>query len=73
MTELQPIFSHHLLDLLKIDFIGPLPAPRRQNRNILSTIDHFSKFLVAMPTVQHDQKTVLECLTKNFFKFGTIK
>jgi hypothetical protein len=64
IAKLQPIFSHHPMDLLKIDFIGPLPAPRRQNRNILSTIDHFSKFLVAMPTAQLDRKTVLECLIK---------
>jgi hypothetical protein len=73
MAELQPIVSHHPRDLLEIDFIGPLPVSRRQNRNILSIIDHFSKFAIAMPTARQDSKTVIECLTKYCSEFGTPK
>jgi hypothetical protein len=72
-AELQPIVSYYPLDLLVIDFIGPLPTTRRQNRFILSIVDHFSKYAIAMPTARQDSKTVIECLTQYCSIFGRPK
>jgi hypothetical protein len=72
-AELQPIISYYALDLLVIDFIGPLPTTRKQNRFILSIVDHFSKYAIAMPTARQDSKTVIECLTQYCSIFGRPK
>jgi transposase InsO family protein len=50
--------------------VGPLPTSGRQNRFILSIIDHFSKFAVAMPTQRQDTATVIDCMTKFCSQFG---
>jgi hypothetical protein len=70
-AELQPIISTHPLDLIEIDFVGPLPTSRRNFRYILSIIDHFSKFAMAIPTTRMDSGTVIDCLNKFCSEFGT--
>jgi transposase InsO family protein len=69
-AELQPIVSRYPMDIIEIDFVGPLPTSGRQNRFILSIIDHFSKFAVAMPTQRQDTATVIDCMTKFCSQFG---
>jgi hypothetical protein len=70
-AELQPIISTHPLDLIEIDFVGPLPTSRRNFRYILSIIDHFSKFAMAIPTTRMDSGTVIDCLNNFCSEFGT--
>jgi hypothetical protein len=69
-AELQPIVSSYPLDLVEIDFVGPLPSSRRQNRYILSIIDHFSKYALALPTTRQDSRTVIECMTRFCLEFS---
>ena len=70
---MQPIVSHHILELLVIDFIGPISTSKKGNRYILSTIDHFSKYAVAFATSRQDTQTVISCLKKFFAKFGPVE
>ena len=61
---LQPIVSHRILELLVIDFIGPVSTSRQGNRYILSMIDHFSKYAMAFATSRQGTQTVISCLIK---------
>ena len=72
-TPLQPIVSHRILELLVIDFIGPISISRQDNRYILSMIDHFSKYAVTFATSRQDTQTVISCLKKFFTKFGPVE
>ena len=73
IAPLQPIVSHRILELLVIDFIGPLITSKKGNRYILSMIDHFSKYAVAFATSRQDTQTVIACLKKFFAKFGPVE
>ena len=72
-AALQPIESHRNLELIEIDFIGPLPLTQQNNRYILSVVDHFSKYAVAYATTRQDSKTVIQCLSKYFSEFGIVE
>ena len=73
MAPLQPIVSHRILELLVIDFIGPLPVSKKGNRYILSMIDHFSKYAAAFSTNRQDTPTVIACLNQFFARFGPVE
>ena len=72
-APLQPIVSQRILELLVIDFIGPLPVSKKGNKYILSMIDHFSKYAAAFPTSRQDTPTVIACLNQFFARFGPVE
>jgi hypothetical protein len=70
IAKLQPIVSNQTLELIEIDFIGPITPSKRGHKYILSIIDHFSKFAVAYPTYSQDTRAVVDCLNKFMSEFG---
>ena len=69
-ANLQPISSHQVLELVELDFIGPLTPTKQGHKYILSVIDHYSKYAVAYATFQQNTKTVIDCLKQYFSQFG---
>lgn len=55
------------MELVAMDFLGPLPTTNRGNKHLLVVSDVFTKFVVAIPL--HDQKatTVVDALSTHFF------
>ena len=60
-ANLQPIKSTRTMELIEIDFIGPLTTTKRGNKYILTIVDHFSKFATAYSTERQDTETVISC------------
>ena len=69
-ANLQQIISHQVLELVELDFIGPLTPTKQGHKYILSIIDHFSKYAVAYATFQQNTNTVIDCLKQYFSLFG---
>ncbi|KFY31814.1 hypothetical protein V493_00777 [Pseudogymnoascus sp. VKM F-4281 (FW-2241)] len=59
-TGLNPIFEMMPFDLVGIDFLGPIfPVSKRGNKYILLSVDYFSRYLIAKPTVNAKSTTVV--------------
>ena len=69
-ANLQPISSYQVLELVELDFIGPLTPTKQGHKYILSVIDHYSKYAVAYATFQQNTNTVIDCLKQYFSQFG---
>ena len=69
-ANLQSINSYQVLDLVELDFIGPLTPTKQGHKYILSVIDHYSKYAVAYATLQQNTNTVIDCLKQYFSQFG---
>ncbi|XP_054267292.1 uncharacterized protein LOC128989427 [Macrosteles quadrilineatus] len=54
---------------LNIDFKGPLPSTTR-NRNLLTMVDEYSRFVFAYPCKDISSATVIRCFSDLFFMFG---
>ena len=61
------------MELIEIDFIGPLTTTKRGNKYILTIADHFSKFATAYSTERQDTETVISCLNNYFSKYGPVE
>ena len=72
-ANLQPIKSTRTMELIEIDFIGPLTTTKRGNKYILTIVDHFSKFAIAYSTERQDTETVISCLNNYFSKYGPVE
>ena len=70
MARLQPINTQRVLELLEIDFVGPLTTTNQGHKYIVTVIDHFSKYAVAYATATQDTKAVIDCLKQYFSQFG---
>ena len=46
----------------KYDIIGPLPVDGRSNRFIVTIMDVYSRYLIAVPVKNHRAATVSRCL-----------
>ena len=57
-TELQPIAVSYPFERVGIDFMGPFPISARGNLYVLVIIDHFTKWIIARPTISNDALTV---------------
>ena len=54
-----------------MDHIGPLPEIRRENKNILVVVDHFTKWCEAFATPdQKASKVVPLLVSRIFYRFG---
>ena len=45
---------------IAIDTAGPLSTTKRGNQYVLIAIDHFTKWVEALPVASHDATTVAE-------------
>jgi transposase InsO family protein len=58
-------------EFVALDVVGPLPKTVRENRYILTMIDHFSRYLVMVPMQDQTAETVASVLVKHWIlKFG---
>lgn len=58
--------------MLALDYIGPLPLTKKQNRFMLVVIDVFSKYVFIKPLKQQSAIATIEYLKKEIFlRFGT--
>ena len=69
----QPIKSSRRMELIEIDFIGPLTTIKRGNKYIHTIVDHFLKFSTAYSTDRQDTETVISCLNNYFIKYGPVE
>ena len=71
---LQVQEASHVMDRLAVDLTGPHPTSTKGYVYILTAIDVFSRFLVAVPLRNETAKTVADALYRNVFcKFGTVR
>ncbi|EGD83143.1 hypothetical protein PTSG_12079 [Salpingoeca rosetta] len=55
------------MELVAMDFLGPLPASARGNKHLLVISDVFTKFVMAVPLRDQKAATVVDALTTHFF------
>jgi hypothetical protein len=60
-------------ELLAIDAVGPLPRSIDNKMYIITIIDHYSKYLEAIPVPNIKSQTVIKVLDDYFSKFGISK
>ena len=65
--------SHQVLELVELDFIGPLTPTKQGHKYILSVVDHYLKYAVAYATFQQNIKTKIDCLKQYFSQFGILE
>ena len=49
-------------DILSIDVVGPVPYDNHQRRFIITIMDVYSRYFIAVPTKDHTAQTVARCL-----------
>ena len=59
---LQSIPVSHPWEIMGMDFLGPFPATTRGNKYLLVFVDHFSKWVEAIPTSAADAASVADAL-----------
>ena len=50
------------METVSIDIVGPLPVDGRSNRFIVTIMDVYSRYLIAVPVKNHREATVSRCL-----------
>jgi hypothetical protein len=71
---LQVQEASHVMDRLAVDLTGPHPSSTKGYVYILTAIDVFSRFLVAVPLRNKTAQTVADALYRNVFcKLGTVR
>ena len=62
--EIKPIIQFKLMDMIGMDFVGPINPPCEATRNtyILVVIDYFSRVLFAVGLPRADQKSTMSAL-----------
>ena len=59
-------------ETVSIDIVGPLPVDDRSNRFIVTIMDVYSRYLIAIPVRNHKASTVSRCLYESVVAyFGT--
>ena len=73
IAPLKPIETNRVLELLVMDYIGPLPITNNGNQYFITMIDHFSNFRVAFPTNRQDSQIVILCLQQFVSSYGPVE
>ena len=55
------------MELVAMDFLGPLPATNQGNKHLLVISDVFTKFVMAIPLRDQKAVSVVNALTTHFF------
>lgn len=74
-SETQFVHKGHLYpgECIAIDIVGKLPRSTNNHSFILTIIDHYSRFLEAIPLASITSKTIISTLNKYFSSFGIPK
>jgi hypothetical protein len=69
-APMQPIKSFRPLQIIQIDFSGPLTTTHDDKKYLLTVIDHFTKHAQAYATKDRESKTVVNCPEQYVCNFG---
>ena len=69
-VHLQPIKVSRPLELVSVDFVGPLPMTERGNHFIMTFQDQFSRWPAAYPLEEATSERVVDCIKKFGSDFG---
>ena len=69
-ANLQPIVVTKPLEIVDIDFVGPLPMTEQGNKYILTFQDHFSRWPAAYPMEEATSENVVSAIKKFSNDFG---
>jgi transposase InsO family protein len=70
-TPLKPFLAGEVWETVSIDTNGPHPRSRRENKCMVTIVDHFSKWAEAIPLRNRTAQTVAWALFSNVFvRFG---
>ena len=65
-APMQPIYTGEPFERVALDIIGPLPKTDRNNRYILTVVDHFTKHVEAYALADKKATTVARVLLNEF-------
>ena len=69
--KFQPIISERPFEMVCMDIVGPLPITSSENRYILTIIDRFTRFVMAIPLPNIDAITVARAFVNQWiYMFG---
>ena len=69
-VPLHPIESNAPLEIVGIDFVGPLPLTDEGNRYVMTFQDHFSRWPAAFPSKNATETKVVDCIQSFSRDFG---
>ena len=69
-VHLHPIRVSQPLELVSVDFVGPLPQTERGNKYIMTFQDQFSRWPAAYPVQEANSERVVDCIKKFGSDFG---
>ncbi len=58
------------MEIVGIDFVGPLPMTEKGNKYVLTMQDHFTRFPVAYPLGEANELKIIECIPSFASDFG---
>ena len=70
IAPMKHIKASRPLQILQLDFVGPVTKSHDNKKYILTMIDHFTKYAQAYATEKCDTNTVINCLEQYFCIFG---
>ena len=70
IAPMKHIKASRPLQILQLDFVGPVTKSHDNKKYILTMIDHFTKYAQAFATEKCDTNTVINCLEQYFCIFG---
>ena len=70
IAPMKHIKASRPLQILQLDFVGPVTKSNDNKKYILTMIDHFTKYAQAYATKKCDTNTVINCLEQYFCIFG---
>ena len=68
------LVAREFLDVVSLDVVGPLPVTERENKFLLTFVDHFTRVCDAIPIAKQDTKTIArEFVMRIITQFGVPK
>jgi transposase InsO family protein len=61
----EPILSSSPFEVMGFDIVGPLPEDKDGNKYLLTAIDHFTRYPLAIPITNREQATVVHALHRH--------
>jgi transposase InsO family protein len=61
----EPYVSSRPFETVGFDIVGPLPEDRDGNKYLLTVVDHYSRYPLAIPITNREQSTVIHALHRH--------
>ena len=65
-APMKPIYTGEPFERVAMDIVGPLPKTARENRYILTVVDHFTKHVEAYPLPDQEAVTIARVFLNEF-------